>query len=157
MQERLMEILVKLLQEMHGTTDIQVMLKDLSEELRLQGYSETELSMALSWLTAQIERQGERLHSLSPLKGSVRVLHPVERMMLKADAYGYLLRLQQLGFIDMDQIEAIIERALSSGKSVITVHDIKMVIASLGSDSEQMDWMAGNASKPDDETNVKVH
>jgi len=152
-----MEILVRLLKEIHGTKDIQIMLKDISEQLRLQGYSETELDMALVWLTTQIEKQSEKSESILPSKGSVRVLHPVERIMLNADAYGYLLNLEQLGFVDADQIETIIERALSSGKSEITIQDVKMVIASLVAESEHSEWMTFSVPGTDDDSTIKAH
>ena len=157
MQERLMEILVKLLKEIHRSEDMSVVLKDLSEHLRLQGYSESELDSALSWLTSQIEKEDENAQGISASKGSIRVLHPIERMMLKSEAYGYLLHLAHLGLIHTDQIEMIIERALSSGKSEITVQDMKMVIASLFSEPEQADWMSISALGFDDESSLKIH
>ena len=157
MHERLMEILVQLLKEIHSTSDIMVTLKDISEQLRQQGYSETELSMALSWLNTQLQRQNEESQSVSPLHSSIRVLHPVERMMLNADAYGYLLHLEHLGLIEKDQIETIIEKAIASGKSEITIHDVKMMLASLVIDAEQTDWTSSSAMWSEDDNNLKVH
>lgn len=157
MQERLMEILVQLLKEIHSTSDITVTLNDISEQLLQQGYSESELSMALSWLNTKMQKQSEECQSVSPLHGSIRVLHPVERMMLNAEAYGYLLHLEHLGLIEKDQIETIIEKAIASGKSEITIHDIKMMLASLVIDAEQTDWTSSNAMWSEDDNNLKVH
>jgi len=157
MHERLMEILVKLLKEIHSTRDITTTLEDISEQLRLQGYSETELSLAMSWLDTQLQKRNRESEQVSPMKSSMRVLHPVERIMLNTEAYGYLLHLENLGLIEKDQIEAIIEKAIASGKSEITVHDVKMMLASVVVDNEQTDWLSGSGDWSDDDTNVKVH
>lgn len=156
MDERLMEILVRLLKEIDMSDNGAIRLKDLSETLRLHGFSETELDTALSWLTDRLTTQKIDSHNISPSQGSIRVLHPIERMILSPEAYGYLLHLENVGLIDRDQIEAVIEKALSSGLSEVTINDMKTITATVVVNSEDHNWFSSGAIWANDEDTMKV-
>jgi len=156
MQERLMNILVKLLKEIGTSGDTRMRLRELSEKLRGQGLSEREFTAALSWLTERlhVEEFESQEWVLSPR--SVRVLHPVERMVLTPEAYGYLLHLENAGLIEKDQMEAVIEKAVSSGLRDVTVNDIKMITASLVFSPESSEWSSPAALWSDDDDTPKI-
>ncbi|MFQ6091256.1 MAG: DUF494 family protein [bacterium] len=156
MHQRLMEILVKLLREIDASGDGTVRLKDLSEKLRRQGFSKMELDAALSWLTDRLRVQGFGSKECPSSVQSVRVLHPVERMVLTPEAYGYLLHLENVGLIDKDQMEAVIEKAIFSGMSEVTVDDIKMITASVLFSPENPDWVSQASLWADDDSKLKV-
>ncbi|HID10671.1 MAG TPA: DUF494 family protein [Candidatus Latescibacteria bacterium] len=128
MQQRILEIVVFLAHELNRRGGELGDIAKLSQDLRLQGYTENEISTALSWLF-------ERLEEDRGWKGTtytgVRILHKVERRVLSPEAYGYLLQLRALGLITPGQMEAIIERALMTGASRIGQEDIKALTASL--------------------------
>ena len=156
MNERLVEILVKLLKEMDTSGDVAFRLKDLSETLRIQGFSETELDTALSWLTDRLQTQNVPSQHVSPSRGSMRVLHPIERMILTPEAYGYLLHLENVGLIDRDQMEMVIEKALSSGLSEVTLNDMKRITATVVINSDNHSWFSTPAMWANDEDTIKV-
>jgi len=137
MQERLIEIIVYLLGEFKQPQSDDKY-TDLSKELVSQGYSENEINLAFSWIFNHLqEHQVGFEDEFSYAPNSNRVLHDVEKMIISAEAYGYLLQMTHLGLLSDYDLELIIERALSIGTSNITLDDIKSIAASIifGGDS----------------------
>lgn len=156
MHERLMEIVMELLREIDACGDGKVRLRNLSERLRKHGFSENELNAALSWLIDRLQTQEIGSSETTPSKGSVRVLHPVERLILTPEAFGYLLHLEDVGLLDRDQMETVIERALASGTNTVTIDDIKMMTATIVFGYESSDWISQSTPWSDDDK-IKVH
>lgn len=129
MHEKIVEILVYLIGEMRKNTPIAEI--DLSI-LSRQGYSTTEISTAFNWLFERISRGENIVTETGEIPAtSHRVLHEAERMIISADAYGYLIQLRELGLItDMD-IEVVIDRIMMSGYASVDTDEIKSHIAAL--------------------------
>ena len=137
MQERLIEIIVFLLEEFKQTTNNENY-KDLSKELVSLGYTENEINLAFSWIFNHLQnKQLGAEEEFQLAENSNRILHDVEKMVITADAYGYLLQMTHLGLLTDYDLELVIERALSIGTSNITLEDVKSIAASLifGGDS----------------------
>ena len=95
--------------------------------LQAQGYTDSEIAAALSWI---MERQADRDEIEGPAKGTFRILHGIEREVLEPDAWGMLMTYHQLGFLDSDDIEQILERAVVMGSErYVGVAEIKALIA----------------------------
>jgi uncharacterized protein Smg (DUF494 family) len=113
--------------------------KELDKELGHLGYSAEEIEQALFWISSQWRPSGARLVDRVD-RPAFRVLSPWEALSLDSDAYGYLLRLQNLGIIDSEQFEKILSRILPFGAEKLHVGDVKSVAASVlfpaGSDDE---------------------
>jgi len=124
MQERIIEIIVYLLEEFQDTP--QEKYDDLSEKLMAQGYTESEINLAFSWIFNHLQKpdipEGRDVHYQ---ESSIRVLHDLEKLIIQPDGYGYLLQLHQLGILNANDIEEVIERALSVGSTNVTLDDIK--------------------------------
>lgn len=136
MQERIIEIIVYLLEEFQHQSDENYM--DLSKELISRGYSENEINLAFSWVFNHLQvSRSERYDAIRYAEHSTRVLHDLEKMVISAEAYGYLLQLKHLGLLSDFDLEIVIDRSLALGSSSIDVDDIKSIAASLlfGSDS----------------------
>ena len=141
MNERLVEILIFLMQEIQHNRKGMDQLDGLSKELREQGYTENEINAAFSWLFERIEAQKDDvfLKDQGAGESSFRVLHEVEKMVLSPKAYGYILQLRELGLITQAEMEQIIERAMMLGVPQIDIEDVKSIVASIffnGEDSE---------------------
>ncbi len=131
MQERLIEIIVFLLEEF-GQQQSQENYKDLSKELILLGYSESEINLAFSWIFNHMQDQQAGLEEDFTFKPtSNRVLHDVEKMIISPEAYGYLLQMRHLHLLSDYEIELVIERALTLGTSNISLEDVKSMTASM--------------------------
>jgi uncharacterized protein Smg (DUF494 family) len=132
MNERVVEILVYIMSEIHGTKQVTTKLDVLSRDLLQRGYTENEISSAFSWLFDRYRADFEELiRNTGPLlNNSFRILHDLERMIITPAAHGYLLQLRALGILDDGEIEQIIERAMMMGGSRIDENEIKALIAS---------------------------
>lgn len=124
MQERIIEIIVYLLEEFQDTPQEEY--DDLSEQLMARGYTESEINLAFSWIFNHLQKpdtlEDQEVHYQ---ENSIRVLHDLEKLIIHPDGYGYLLQLHQLGILNANDMEEVIERALSMGSSNITLDEIK--------------------------------
>ena len=115
----------------------------LTEDLRRQGYVDEEINAAFFWL---LERLRLRLNQLArspkslPRKSS-RILHTTESMLFSKTGYGYLIQLYQLGLINDEQREQIIQRAMASGLEEIGEPEVRFLAARLllSADESQVD------------------
>ncbi len=134
MQEKIVEILVYLIGELRNNIPINDI--DLSV-LSKKGYSTTEISTAFNWLFEKIADGENIITDTAPSSPhSHRVLHDVERAVINAEAYGYMIQLRELGLItDMD-IEVLIDRIMMSGYGSVELNEVKTMVAQLMAESD---------------------
>jgi uncharacterized protein Smg (DUF494 family) len=132
MNERVVEILVYIMNEMRGEKAAPNHLEIISRDLQRRGYTENEISSAFSWLYERYQNENEELlrHTGPMLPGSFRVLHDLERIVIAPEGYGYLLQLKHLGILDDVEIEQVIERAMMLGATRLSEDEIKSLVAS---------------------------
>ncbi len=111
MQGKLIEILIILMNEINRRGVEFERMEMLSGKLLDQGYSKSEISTAFSWM---IERFAALNNNIQPNPKSYRVLHDIEKIFISPEAYGYLLQLNALGLLNMEEMEKIIERSFIS-------------------------------------------
>ncbi|MBZ0263552.1 DUF494 domain-containing protein [bacterium] len=101
----------------------------ISEDLIGQGYTESEITAAFNWLFTRLESEepAEVMFRTASTKRSFRVLHPAETTILKAEAYGQLLEMYALGLLSLDEMERIIERAMSFDHT-LSADDVRMIV-----------------------------
>lgn len=142
MYEKVMEILVYLMQHMqeeHGRVND---IADISQTLIGNGYTEQEVTTAFTWLFERLQSQAEELvDPAQPLEPrSNRVLHTIERLIISPEAHGYLIQLRELGLVDDSQTETIIERAMLTGARHVSLEDMKTIAASVLLDTDTGRW-----------------
>ncbi|GMV52646.1 MAG: DUF494 family protein [Flavobacteriales bacterium] len=120
--ERIMEIIAWVVESRKPIVSIgTVEVTELSE----RGYTDGEISAALSWI---IERGGS-LTSHADC-GSFRMLHAVEAEVITAEAWGLLISYRNLGFLSNSDIEQIIERCMiMAGETLIDIPEIRALVA----------------------------
>lgn len=129
MQEKIVEILVYLIGELRNNIPINDI--DLSV-LSKKGYSTTEISTAFNWLFEKITDGENIITDTAPSSPhSHRVLHDVERAVINAEAYGYMIQLRELGLINDMDIEVLIDRIMMSGYVTIELSEVKTMVAQL--------------------------
>ncbi len=129
MQEKIVEILVYLIGELRNNIPINDI--DLSV-LSKKGYSTTEISTAFNWLYEKISDGENIITDTAPSSPhSHRVLHDVERAVINAEAYGYMIQLRELGLINDMDIEVLIDRIMMSGYVTIELNEVKTMVAQL--------------------------
>jgi uncharacterized protein Smg (DUF494 family) len=101
----------------------------MSDDLLGQGYTESELNAAFSWVYAKIEGlpQVDILYQSPSSRAAFRVLHPAESAVIRPGGFGQLLEMLTLGMLTMDDLERLIERAMSMG-GVYDREDIRFLV-----------------------------
>ena len=129
MKDRVVEILVFLMSEIQDNTPLHEV--DLSQ-LRDRGYTTSEISAAFSWLYENMPADGaESVRPGRAADGSRRMLHDAEKAVLSTGAQGYLIQLGELGILDDRDIETLIERAMTSGYTGLTVQELRELAAAV--------------------------
>lgn len=131
MNERVVEILVFIMNQIRGNKANLSKLELISEDLLNKGYSQNEISSAFSWLFERIRNNFEEIlkNTEECHEFSFRILHDLETMIISPEGYGYLLQLKELGIFDDLDIEQAIERAMLLGTGAIDTEEMKAIAA----------------------------
>ncbi len=128
MKEKVVEILIYLMSAIHDN-------KRLSEidldDLRSQGYTQTEISAAFSWLYDNMPGGTGTAQAAPPAADSHRSFHEAERALLSPDGQGYLIQLTELGLLSSRDLETVIERVMTAGYEQLSVHELGTIVAAV--------------------------
>jgi len=132
MRNRILEIVVFLIDYMQGTKTAGGGSDDVSTVLEAEGYSEDEISSAYSWLLQRYDSAPEQYFSdFPPAPTSVRILTQSERTQLSAEAQGFLLKLLHMSLIDSEQLEMVLERVSTFGPRACDLDQMKLIASSV--------------------------
>ncbi len=132
MRNRILEIVVFLIDFMQGNRGNLSGSDDLSSVLEAEGYSEDEISTAYSWLLQRFDNAPEQYFSEIPImNASTRILTPTERVQLTPEAQGFVRKLVNLSLVDTEQLEAIMERVAVFGTKSVSIDQIKLIASSV--------------------------
>ncbi len=129
MYERIVEIIVYVVSELRINNDIN---KLNLNKLVSQGYTDSEISTALSWIVDRMEITDKFIpfDQQNPTT-SFRVLHESEVDLFSTEAWGELVTLNALGLVNNEHIEALIDRAIMLGLKKMDVHHLKIFVANV--------------------------
>jgi len=112
MKETLLDVLMYLFENYHdgefSDSDNQ---ETLRVELAAAGFPEEEVAHAFAWLDGLANQRNTP--ALSGRTGSLRIYAPQEQERLSAECRGFLLYLEQLGILNSQSRELVIERLLA--------------------------------------------
>ena len=132
MDTRILEIVFYLMDYIQGSDDQMPSLTQYSSDLKNLGYSKEEISSAYSWILNHLGSSGDNLYSAFPRQpGSSRVLTDLERAQLTPEAHGFLLKLSNLGIINTEQLEKILDRLGLGGPRSITPEQVKLIASAI--------------------------
>lgn len=149
MRNRILEIVVFLIDLMQGNKGSLAGSEDLATVLEAEGYSQDEISSAYSWLLQRFDNAPEQYFSDIPvMNASTRILTPTERMQLTAEAQGFLLKLVNLSLVDHEQFEGIMERVSVFGSKSVSLDQVELIASSVVlADFDELDEISlGNAT-----------
>ena len=128
MERQIIEVLVVLMREYPEGVITKEEFDGLSTELIEIGYTSQEIETAFFWYqNRQLLKQDPNIASEFK-SGAFRVLHEVERTILRPEAYGYLIELKRLGLITMKELDAIVEKSVLLGGRQVDIDDIKYLL-----------------------------
>ena len=126
MQERIIEIIVYVMsgiKQNKAFSDMQV------QELLNKGYSDSEISTALSWIIDRIELPETNITTDNKFeKESFRVFHASERDLFTIEALGQIIQLNTLGLLSNENVEFLIDRASTLGISKIDIAQLNFYL-----------------------------
>ena len=98
---------------------------ELKEELARAGFGDREIDRALDWLDSL---NATEVTSTAPQSAAMRVFDAAEQERLDARARGYLLHLEQIGILQPQQRDLVIDRLLALDNDEIDVEQTKWVV-----------------------------
>lgn len=132
MENRILEIVVLLIDYFRDNPDYYFNIDDLSSNLKARGYTDTEISSAYSWLMERYDHAPEKNFSDFPKVTSPgRILTDIERRTLTIEAQGFMHKLLSFSLIDNEQFELIIDRASLVASGPIDIEHIKLIASSV--------------------------
>lgn len=157
MDNRLVEIIVAIVDKLIEVPEDSCTVEEITNSLLADGFTAGEISDALAWLYYAVDERlltHGRIAARSTSRKSLRVLSEFERSVISPEAYGYILQLTQLGLLDDLQVEDLIERAIGMCSETVEVSDIKQVLptilleASSWFSPTRLPWTGGEQRKP---------
>jgi len=149
MQERIVEIIVILLEgfrDQHTTETYQNMTGQLVKE----GYTEHEINLAFAWVFDHMRKSALASDGQLPLiTFSPQGDTDIEKLVISAEAYTYLMQLHSLGLLSENQIDAVIEKSIHHGSMNISIEDMKSITASIIFQGNTSYFWAGKFFHPD--------
>ena len=138
MNKRVLDILSVVMKEIResffGDIDLQLIMDILSD----QGFTDDEISSAMTWLMSHGESIDRIIkgHPSDVPKPVWRLLTDVEKEIISPEAYSYLFHLRELELLSDDEMERIIERAVTLEMSQLDVKEMQDLIAAVVLDFE---------------------
>ena len=132
MRNKILEIVVFLIDYMREKGAKQTTTEEISVKLSEMGYTDDEIDTAYDWFVEQFSSENEPEYSSFPKRsGSMRILTDTERLLISPDAYGFLMKLLNGGVIDDEQLETVIDRVISLSGDPLTLDQIKEIASSV--------------------------
>ncbi len=138
MNKRVLDILSIVMKEIresfYGDIDLQLVMDILSD----QGFTDDEISSAMNWLMSHGESIDRIIkgHPADVPKPVWRLLTHAEKEIISPEAYSYLFHLRELELLSDDEMERIIERAVSLQLPQLDVKEMQDLIAAVVLDFE---------------------
>jgi len=134
MDERLVEIIVAIVDRLVDCESRSETVESITRALMVDGYNAQEINTAFMWLYHTVDEsffEEGRIIPHDRSLGTVRVLNDFERNLITPEAYGYMLQLTQLGLLDNLQIEEVIDRAMYTCGDMVELNDVKRIVPSI--------------------------
>lgn len=139
MRERVLAIVSLIAQYVMEDQDI-LTENDLIEELLAVGYAADEIDAAFLWME-NLSLQTRKNTKASLVVPANRIFSQEECRDLSLEARGFLLRLRNLGIIDDELEDEIIDRAVRTNDDEVDLKEIKNVAALVLFARSHDDWL----------------
>lgn len=130
-ESKILEIVVYLIDHIRANQGHLSDMDDVSSDLRSMGYTDNEISSAYCWVMDRYGSTDQVFFSEFPDEhNSVRIFTNAERYQFEADSQGFLLKLVNLGLVDDEQMEMILDRGAMLGPKPVTLDQMKLIASS---------------------------
>ena len=134
MNERVMEIVVYIVDSMDSKADENLIkhVISLSEYLIEEGYTETEIDSAFSWLMNNLPVDEKSKLDLDQLSSQPTTQNwsNISNKKLSSQSLDFLVQLSELDLIGDDEIEQILDQSIKKGKIGTSISEIIALVDS---------------------------
>ncbi len=110
----------------------------LKAHLSDAGFEVNRIDKALSWLENIAALQDDSIQPFDNTYGGMRIYSNDEKLKLNTKSRGFLLFMENMGQLDANQREMIIDQVMSLGDSEVSLDDLKWVtMMVLGNSNEE--------------------
>lgn len=138
MDKKLFDVLEMVLKELQSSYAGEIPVQHVIDFLEEKGFSEDEISLAMSWLLGN-EETAENLvdkPETSLPRPMWRSLNEDEQDAISPNAFGYLFRLRELDILTDTMMERIIDQAVRLHTNNLDVEDMKELVTAVVLDYE---------------------
>ena len=100
----------------------------LQDELQLAGFSDKQISRAFNWLEGLSGLKGEKLPEQGRIQCPFRIYSAAESAMIDVEGQGLLLYLEQIGVLNCEAREAVIDRVVALESKDFDEEQLKWVV-----------------------------
>lgn len=141
MGERILEIVFYLVQHLRDNDGALLQLDDISRSLKNMGFSDNEISSAYGWFLEEVKSRGKQeILDNSTSQFSPRVFSELEKQILDTESQGFLIQLHQLGLLNCEQFEAIMDRVHLLEPTFVDINTLKIIASSIVFGSLNKNW-----------------
>lgn len=101
---------------------------DLVTTLEQCGFGRSEASKALLWLDDLVDLKEQKYSPNANSTQAIRVYTPIEMGKLTTDCRGFILFLEQMGILDCQTREMVIDRAIALEADEVELDRLKWVV-----------------------------
>lgn len=135
MNERVMEIVFYIVDAMQSNIPetVQHRFETLSQKLIEEGYTETEIDSAITWLVEKMPTkiEGESIVETTPYQQMNNTWYNFDKPTFTPAAFDFLIQLKELDIIGDAEIEQIVAQSVMYGKKSISISEIKAIVDTL--------------------------
>ncbi len=132
MGDRILEIVFYLVQHVRSHNGSLARLEDISKSLRNLGFTDSEISSAYGWFLEEVQSRSEKfLFSNDSGQMPPRIFSEIEKQQFSIDAQGYLIQLYQMGLVNDEELEQVVERGLMMAPEYVDLEAVKMLASTV--------------------------
>ena len=129
MKETVLDILIYLF-ENYFDADLETTAEPdretLKDELERAGFAALEVDRAIEWLEGLAAGPMQRTNA--PTSRAIRVFNSREQSLLDIECRGYILYLENIGILNAEQREVVIDRLLALDGEEVEIEQVKWVV-----------------------------
>lgn len=132
MRQNVLDVLIYLFETYSDESSIHPPERDdLEKELSRAGFSNEEIERALSWiddLTLQWSFHQKSVSAQIAQDPATRIFNIVEQSLIPSHCRGYIYYLEQIGILDQEQRERVIDRVMALENDELDVESLQWVV-----------------------------
>jgi len=130
--DRILEIVFYLVQHVRSHNGSLARLEDISKSLKNLGFTESEISSAYGWFLEEVQSRSEKfLFTNDSGQMPPRMFSDIEKQQFSIDAQGYLIQLYQMGLVNDEELEQVVERGLMMAPEYVDLEAVKMLASTV--------------------------